>query len=130
MEPEVNQGIQKIGWVSWVKKQLKKGEELLKKAEKEFTREVKQNLEKIRNNLWEVSISKNDYKSYAYQKSEKEVKEMLSKLENHSFQNTQNPSKTPWGKIVPVVLVGVVLIIALGAIVVRIRRRKRKQLVR
>ncbi|CAG8527376.1 9708_t:CDS:2 [Ambispora gerdemannii] len=77
---------------------------------------LEKELKKIKKGLYDFQYSSNVYHNKAYQSKEKDVKSMLTKLENYSVQsNTNQPSKDLFRPeiIIPFFLLAVVVVAAI-----------------
>ena|ERR1700722_3653323 len=89
------------------------------------TEYLKDELKKIQKGLYGFKSSTNTYQQSVYKEKEDEVKQMLEKLENHSFQNntTQQPNKSGFRPEIVIPLVVLAVVVITGVIVI-VRRRK------
>ena len=125
LENKVSEKIGQKGALNTLNYWLKQAKELVENAKKYTVKHLQARIRKVKKGLYSFQSTTNVYQQSAYQSKEKDVKEMLEKLENHS-QNITQPTKSGFFRpevIIPVVLL-VVVVIA-GAVV--IVRRKRNQ---
>jgi hypothetical protein len=108
---------------------LKQAKELVENVKKGTKEHLQAELRKVQKGLQSFQFSTNTYQQSAYQKEENQVKQMLDKLENHSFQNnTTQPTKSGGFRpeiVVPVALLAVAAVVV-GAVAI-VRKRKSAQ---
>jgi hypothetical protein len=110
---------------------MSKAKKLLEKAKKGVTEQVKKDLKKIKDQMKSLksrSSGDNSYLTDFYQKDKANIEKLERDLSSYSNENqTDSPKEIPWGIIIPVSLVVVVLI---GVVAVVVRKRKQNRVKR
>jgi len=108
---------------------LKQAKELIENAKKNTVKHLKEELDKVKKGLYGFQSTTNIYQQSIYKDKEKDVKQMLEKLENHSFQNTTQPPKSDFfrpGVIIPLGLLVVAMIVGVAVVIVKKKRKQAK----
>lgn len=84
----------------------------------------KDQIKKVRNKLNSFVVSTDIYEKSLFSRQEKDIKAMISKLENYSTQNqTSSPDQFPWKVVIPIFLI---LLVAIGLGIIIYRKRLSK----
>ncbi|MCE8167780.1 MAG: DnaJ domain-containing protein [Candidatus Moeniiplasma glomeromycotorum] len=127
---EISEKVGKKGALNTLKDWLEKAKNLVNGVTKGSKDYLEKQLKEVQKGLQGFKLSTNSYQQSVLKDKETEVKQMLEKLEKHSFtgnqvkQENEKPNFKP-AVVIPIVLLVVAMIV--GAVVI-VRNRKRAQI--
>jgi len=120
---EISESANKEGTKSRLNELLAKAESLVKGTIKGSIDSLKKQAKEVQEGLYSFVYDTNSYKKDVYQSNQEKITSALKELENHSFNNTNQPEKSGFFRPEVIVPVSLLVVLAVAAIVI-VRRKK------